>query len=39
MFIRRAEDIRPSEMTPYGAYLNRRAHPISQRRQAPDFLV
>jgi sulfoxide reductase catalytic subunit YedY len=24
MIIRRAEDIRPSEITPYGAYLNRR---------------
>jgi sulfoxide reductase catalytic subunit YedY len=24
MIIRRAEDIRPSEISPYGAYLNRR---------------
>jgi methionine sulfoxide reductase catalytic subunit len=24
MIIHRAEDIRPSEITPYGAYLNRR---------------
>ena len=24
MIIRRAEDIRPSEITPYGTYLNRR---------------
>jgi hypothetical protein len=32
MIIRRAEDIRPSEITPYGVYLNR--HQLARRRRA-----